>query len=280
MKRILAAGAAATMGALGAAPAFAQTYEDWTGFSVAILGGGQMTQDAKDERLAFDRNLDGVFNDTVTTVAGGDAFSPGFCGGNAKSSVAADGCDDDKDGVEAAFRVGYDRQFGSFVIGALAEISGGSVKDSVTGYSTTPASYTFKRNLQGVAAARLRAGYAFGPALIYGTGGYAKGRIDNRFITSNRTNAFSTTSEDENDADGWQAGGGLEYRLAPNLSVIGEYLYTQLDIDDPFVVRAGLGGAAATNPFVLPPNTTGTDIQRTSDKFKVHAVRIGMAYRF
>ncbi len=273
---LAATGLALTMGA----PAFAQSSGDWTGFSAGIVGGALETRDSDAERLFFDRNLDGTFNETVRTVAGADAFSAGFCGGAANGVAAANGCDDDKEGVEAALRAGYDWQWGSFVIGGVAEIAGSSAEDSVTGFSTTPASYTFKRNLQGVAAARLRAGYALGDALIYGTGGYAKGRIDSQFITSNATNDFTTTSEREQDADGWQAGGGIEYRLAPNLSVIGEYLYTSLDAEDPFVVRVGRGSAPATNPFILPPNVNGTDIVRSNETFRTHALRIGMAYRF
>lgn len=280
MKYALVAATALLAGSAIAGSSAAQAQESWTGFSVGIVGGGLMTKDNEDERLVFDRNFDGVFNEPVVTTTGANAFSPGFCGGAANGATAAGGCDDDKTGAEAALRGGYDMQFGPFVLGAIAEISTSTAEDSVTGFSTTPASYTFKRNLQGVAAARLRAGYAYGPALLYATGGYARGRIDNRFTTSNMTNSFSTTSEDETDSDGWQAGGGVEYRLARNLSVVGEYIYTSLDVDDPFVVRVGRGGAPATNPFILPLNTAGTDIARSSDKFRVHSVRIGMAYRF
>ncbi|QYF85944.1 outer membrane protein [Brevundimonas sp. PAMC22021] len=280
MRATLAAGAALASMVIGGSPAMAQTDRDWTGLSVGILGGGLQTKDRSGERLVFDRDFDGQFDDAVVTVPGADAFSPGFCGGSANGAQAAQGCDDDKEGVEAALRVGYDQQFGSFVVGALAEVSTSTAEDSVTGFSTTPAYYTFKRNLQGMVAARLRAGYAIGPALLYGTGGYAMGRIDNRFTTSNTVNAFSTTNDDETDADGWQAGGGVEWRLAPRLSATAEYLYTSLDVDDPFVVRVSRGGAPATNPFILPLNTAGTDIARTAEEFRVHAVRIGMAYRF
>lgn len=38
---------------------------------------------------AFDTSLDGNFTDTVRTVAGADAFSPGFCGGAAVNALAA-----------------------------------------------------------------------------------------------------------------------------------------------------------------------------------------------
>ncbi len=281
MKHALAAAAAITLASASASGASAQSSDDWTGFSVGIVGGALMTDDDEGEILLFDRNLDGSFEDTVTTGSGADAFSPGFCGGSPNGTSASSGCDEDKEGVEAAFRLGYDQQWGNFVVGGLVEVSGSQAEDSVTGFSSTPASYTFKRSLQGVAAARLRLGYAAGPALIYGTGGYARGRIDNRFFSSNGVNLFTTDSEDEQDLNGWQAGGGIEYRLNPRLSVIGEYLYTSLDVEDePFVVRVGRGAAPATNPFILPPNTTGTDMIRESDAFKTHAVRIGMAYRF
>ena len=79
---------------------------------------------------------------------------------------------------------------------------------------------------------------------------------------------------------GWQAGAGLEWRLAPNLSVTGEYLYTSLDGDGQ-VVRAGNSGTTpATNPFILAPNTAGTDIATSFDSYDTHAVRIGMNVRF
>ena len=71
----------------------------------------------------------------------------------------------------------------------------------------------------------------------------------------------------------------MEYALAPNLSVTGEYLYTSLDAGD-HVVRVTRGSAPATNPFVLAPNTAGTDMIRSNSKFGLHAVRLGMNYRF
>jgi len=279
MTRILSASAAALLLAAGAAPAMAQsTAPDWSGLYVGVYGSGTQTNDQDDERLRFDRNLDGNFGDTVTTTTNADAFSPGSCGGVARSSVPADGCDDDADGVEGGGRIGYDFQFGSFVVGAVAEYSGLQAEDSVTSYSTTPAYYVFERNLNNLAALRARIGYAYGPALVYATGGAATGEMTNRFYSSNGQNSFTATIDDDQ-ADGYQAGGGIEYALAPHLSVTGEYIYTSLEASD-FNIRVGQGIAAATNPFVLAPNTTGTDIQRSNGRFGLHAFRIGMNYRF
>ncbi|MEQ7154716.1 outer membrane protein [Brevundimonas aurifodinae] len=274
MTRFLFAASAAAL-TLSASPALSQ---DWSGGYIGVHGGFGQTNDQDDERLRFDRNLDGNFGDTVTTATGADAFSPGSCGGSANGNTPADGCDDDFDAAEAGIRAGWDFQFGSFVVGAVAEYSGVSAEDSVTSYSTTPASYTFERKLENLAALRARVGYAMGPALFYGTAGGASGEMSNQFFSSNGVNSFDATINDDQ-ADGYQAGGGIEYRLAGNLTVTGEYIYTSLEAPD-FNIRVGRGIAAANNPFVLTPNTTGTDITRSNGRFGLHAVRIGMNYRF
>lgn len=270
---------AVALAAFGATPSLAQTQnQDWSGPYVGIFGGHVQANDDEDERLGFDRNLDGRYGDTVSTAAGADAFSPGFCGGAAKGTTQAMGCDKDADGAEAGVRMGYDWQFGNVVAGVVGEYSVMDVEDSVTGFSTTPANYVFTRNLEQVAAARLRMGYAMGPALVYGTGGYAYGKFDNRFASSNMANSFSMDAGSE-DGDGWQAGAGVEYALAGGLTLTTEYLYTSLEADSP-VVRVGQGTSPSSNPFVLAPNTVGTDMVRSNGRFGAHHVRIGMNYRF
>lgn len=281
---LCAAGAVAFLTTAGAASAqssmWGYTPSTWTGPYVGIFGGGTMENGDEDETLRFDRNLDGNFGDTVTlaTPAGANAFSPGFCDGQAFTNTAAQGCDDDSNGVQAGIRAGYDYQFGSFVVGGVVDYSVVDQEDSVTGFSTTPANYTFTRKLEQLGTARLRAGYAYGPVLAYVTGGYAVGKIENRFQTSNGANSFTATTDDDK-AEGYQAGGGLEWALAPHLSATVEYLYTSLDAGD-YNIRVGPGTAPATNPFILAPNTTGTDMTRSNGKFGVHAVNLGMSYRF
>ena len=286
MIKIISAAATALLLTGVAAPAMAQTWmpnwdarPNWTGGYVGVYGSATQANDQDDERLRFDRNLDGNFGDTVTTAAGADAFSPGSCDGSANGVVPTAGCDGDSVGAEGGVRAGYDFQFGSLVVGAVAEYSGFSgAEDSVTSYSTTPASYTFERKLENLAAIRARVGYAYGPALLYATGGVASGEMSNQFYSSNTQNSFTAQVNDD-EADGYQAGGGVEYMLAPNFSVTGEYMYTSLEAPD-FDIRVGRGTAIATNPFVLTPNTVGTDMQRSNGRFGLHAVRIGMNYRF
>ncbi|WP_439470428.1 outer membrane protein [Brevundimonas sp.] len=281
MKTLLSATALSLLMAGVAAPALAQSAPDWSGPYIGIYGGGIDNKEQEDETLIFDRNLDGVFGETVTTAppANANAFAPGFCSGSASTNQAPDGCNGDNTGVEGSIRAGYDWQFGSFVAGVVGEWSAVDVDDTVTGFSSTPASYVFKRQVNDMAALRARLGYAAGPALVYITGGAAYAGIENSFQTTNTANSF-VVREDDDKADGWQAGAGLEWRLAPNLSVTGEYLYTSLTPGD-YVVRAGnTGTTPATNPFILAPNTTGTDIMRSNDEMELHAVRIGMNVRF
>ena len=262
-----------------ASPALAQSAPDWSGPYIGVYGGLLENNEEAGERLVFDRDFDGQFDDTVVlNGTTNSAFSPGSCDGGALGQTPANCCDVDPTGVEGSVRLGYDMQFGSFVLGAVGELSAADVEDTVTSYSTTPAAYVFDRNLETMAALRLRAGFAAGSGLYYVTAGGARAKIENSFRTTNGANSFTETVNDD-EADGYQLGAGVEWRLAPNLSLTGEYLFTNLQPGD-YVVRAGPGTAGPTNPFILPPNTVGTDIMRSNDNMELHAIKVGMNVRF
>lgn len=262
-----------------AAPAMAQSVPDWSGPYIGVYGGVVENNEEAGEGLVFDRDFDGQFDDTVVlSGTTNDAFAPGSCDGAATANAAANGCDVDPTGVEGSIRAGYDMQFGPLVVGLVGELSAVDLEDSVTSFSTTPAAYVFTRQLEQIAAIRARVGFPVGSALLYATGGAATAKVENSFRTTNTANSF-TVRNDDDQADGYQLGAGVEWRLAPNLSVTGEYLYSNLQTDD-YVVRAGPGTAPATNPFILAPNTGGTDITRSNEDLELHALRIGMNVRF
>lgn len=271
MKIALAAAAAVLAFASQAA-----AQADWRGPYLGAVAGWGSQAEADDEAVRFDTNLDGAFGDTVRNAAGANAFSPGFCDGSTAAAIPAAGCDEQDDGFEFGVRAGYDWQFGAVVIGVLAEGARTDVQDSVTAFSTTPAAYTMTRELDGLAAARVRAGYALGNTLVYGTGGYAMGKIERRFATTNTANVFTLREGDEDFADGWQLGAGLEHRITDDVSLGLEYLYTSLQ-DDGFRVRAS--GGPAGGPFTAT-NPGGTDFRRTNEDFEVHSVRVAATYRF
>lgn len=265
-----------------ASPALAQSaaYDStWTGGYVGGYAGAVMDPEDGD-RIAFDTDLDGGFNDTVRTGAGADAFSPGFCDGTARGRTPADGCNDNSGGAEWGLRVGYDWQIGDIVVGVIGEYGDNDARDAVTGFSTTPASYTMLRKVDDMAAIRARAGLAFGGGeradnLVYVSAGYARASIENTFLTTNGANTF--TNNGDSDADGAQLGIGYERQIGDAFAVGIEYLRTNLK-DDEARVRAQ-GPVPATNPFVLV-NAGGTDFRRSDEDFDLDSVRLTATYRF
>jgi outer membrane immunogenic protein len=272
MRSLVRPVAAAVMLLAGAGAAQAQS---WRGFYVGGQVGSGFLPDGDDKFVGFDKNLDGAFTDTVTTVAGANAFSPGFCPGASLTTTPAGGCVRDDDATDAGLRLGYDWQSGRFVIGATGELGWLSLTDSVTAFSTTPASYTFTRELNTLATLGLRAGVGSDRFLLYAAGALARGDLERGFATSNRVNTFVPTEQE--DVWGYQAGGGVEYRLGAGVRLGAQYQYTRLDDKSRFTVRSQ-GPAPATNPFILT-NAAGTDLRR-SDDFEFQAVRFTASYRF
>lgn len=267
---------------LGTSPAVAQSASDdtWTGGYVGGYAGAVFDPDDDGDRILFDTNLDGSFDDTVRTGAGADAFSPGFCDGTARGSTPEDGCNDNNGGADWGVRAGFDWQVGGIVIGVVGDYGWNDARDGVTGFSTTPASYTMLRKIDDMFAVRGRVGMAFSGGstpdnLVYLTAGYAQASIENSFTTTNGANTF--TNNGDSDADGAQYGIGYEYLARDNLAIGIEYLHTNLT-DDEFRVRAQ-GPVPATNPFVLV-NPDGTDFRRSDEDFDLDSVRLTATYRF
>ncbi len=273
-KHILAVSAIAF--SVTAAPAFAQDgEEEWEGAYIGGSFGLAAQNNDRNETVLFDTNRDGAFDNGVFTTTGANAFSTGFCGGAANSRVAADGCRGDSDGLEYNIRAGYDVQSGNIVYGFLLEGGMNEARDSVTAFSTTPANYTFTRELDYSVQARARLGYAARGALFYATGGAAYGKIENSFSTSNGANSFANNGGTK--SWGYSYGGGTEVKIAKNFSLGLEYLYTNF-VDDDFRVNVGPGTAPLTNPFLL--NGGGTDFRRSDSDFDMHNIRLTAAFRF
>lgn len=272
IRTLMGAGVAALT--LVAAPAMAQDGEPaFDGVYVGGSFGYTVQNNDVGETIEFDAGRNGSFGDTIATSTGADAFSPGFCNGAATSSANV-ACLNDKDDIEYYGRVGFDKQMGKFVLGAVAEFGKTEARDSVTAYSTTPAFYTMTRELDWNAALRLRAGMVAGEStLFYATGGGAYAKLNNSFSSSNAANSFAVIGDDM--AWGWQAGGGVEQKLGRNFSIGLEYLYSRYD-DSDSRVQVGTGSAGATNPFVL---AGGADFRRSQD-FDFHSLRATAAFRF
>ncbi|MDR6789372.1 outer membrane immunogenic protein [Sphingomonas sp. BE138] len=286
MKAFVLAAAAAVV----AVPAMAQDGANSdpsvsTGFSgiyVGASGGYDVQPNDGGSTIQFDRNLDGRFGDTVLTGTGANAFAPGFCGGRAQAATGPQnggpGCRNDRDGWSYNARVGFDHQAGPIVYGVVGEFGKSDIRDSVTGFSSTPANYVMTREISWEAAVRARAGYTPNDStLFYGTFGPSYARIDRDFSSSQSTNTFGQRGK--RNQFGFQGGGGIEQRFGDHFSIGMEYVYHQYQ-DNDFRVRAA--GPAGT-PFTNANNggtVNGTDFRRSDDKFNWHSLRATAAFRF
>lgn len=283
MKQILLAAAAAIA---VASPAAAQDdvppASPFEGFYVGGTFGLDATANRDEDGFVFDTNRDGTFGETVTTAAGANAFSPGFCGGSALGNSQAGGCVDDQDDIAYSIRAGYDTRLGDgspFVAGLLVEATKHETIDSVTAFSTTPASYTINRGLDHSFAARGRLGFSPGSegrGLFYVTGGLAYGKLEHSFATTNTANTFTQVNDDDYQLGG-QVGAGAELYVLPNVSIAFEYLYSSFE-DEDYYVAVGQGTAPATNPFVR--NGGGTFLRPAEQDYTLNSFKVGVNFRF
>lgn len=245
---------------------------------VSVFAGLAAQSNDRGDTIVFDTDGDGAFDNNVNTVAGANAFSPGFCNGAARSAVPGGGCRNDKDGVEYGGRIGLDSRMGSnFVVGGLVEVHKNESTDATSAFSTTPANYGIVRRLDYAVSARARAGYTpNGMALFYVTGGGSYAKLNHSFFTTNGVNAFDE-QRDGKMVWGWQAGGGGEIMVTDTVSLGLEYLYSNYK-DNKYSVAVTQGTAAATNPFLLQGGQTN---MRPSDRnFDMHSLRATVSYQF
>ena len=272
IKMLLSAAAVVAM----AAPAAAQTSPTWTGFYAGGRIGYVTSPLTTKESVLFDRNLDGQFGDTITTVTGANAFSPGFCNGDPRGPRPIDTCKTNTDGLDYAIHAGADYQFGQIVVGGLVEYGRSKVEDSVTAFSTTPANYYLSREMRGTFGARARVGVDLQGTLPYVTAGVVRAKVRNEFTTSNGANAFALENANGKQT-GYRVGGGFETKVGP-LALGALYLFTNVK-DDDFRVNVTRGTAPVTNPFLLG-NPNGTQFRRSDERFKTHSASLTAAYRF
>jgi outer membrane immunogenic protein len=106
--------------------------------------------------------------------------------------------------------IGYNWQFGTWVVGLEGDADWASIKGSGNASDT-------KNNF--LSTIRGRVGYSFDRFLPYVTGGLAVGNLkanDNRGFSADQTNA------------GWTVGAGVEFAFAPQWTAKVEYLYVDL----------------------------------------------------
>ena len=122
-------------------------------------------------------------------------------------------------GLGGGVQAGYDYQMETSVVGAAVEFNASGANDSWSGtISGTSVSDSYTMPTTWVARGRLGL-LASDKTLIYATAGYAYGQRK-ASITIGGTNYNDTENQ-----SGYLVGGGLEYRITPQLSAFAEYRY-------------------------------------------------------
>jgi len=151
---------------------------------------------------------------------------------------------------------GFDYQFApNWVMGVEAQYSW--LNNNTTGVVFPGGALVTSRNNE-IGSATGRLGYTWGPALLYGKGGYAW--RDNNNIGVSVAGAavpFATTGGQKS---GYTVGGGLEYMFAPNWSAKAEYQYYNF---------------GTTTFSAGPPGVAGARVRDDE-----HSVKVGVNYRF
>lgn len=207
-----------------------------------------------------------------------------YLGANVGLSVARDptgypafsGLDDEQFklspiGVIGGGQLGYNWQVApNWVLGVEADFQGSGQRDSSTCVTECLTDGTFQtrfaQRLAWFGTARARVGWTNGPVLLYGTGGWAYGRVgtDFDFVAIGAASALSVRSSQ--DKSGWAAGAGIEAQLVGNWTGKIEYLYVDLG-------SVGAGG-------VVPSGGDAGFTFAFSSAVHDHIVRAGVNYKF
>jgi outer membrane immunogenic protein len=217
---------------------------DWTGWYFgAHLGGAWSRGDVSDSPLP-------------NAAVAGQPFLP---------------FDNDDANVMGGIQGGYNYQFNrNWVVGIEADFSFTNLSGSQT-YAPIPAfpagviagtTETLSREIDWFGSVRGRLGYAWDRWLVYATGGYAFAKIKTNAISIFPANVYSFS--DDSVKSGWTVGGGLEYGLAANWTVRGEYLY--YNFEDVSGVSFGVPSTAPVGSSYLWEN-------------QIHTARIALNYK-
>jgi outer membrane immunogenic protein len=182
---------------------YAAPAASWTGFYIGVgVGGGASVTDlsvnVEEYRYLEAKSFDGDYDSNSFELFGLDGI-----GG---------------EGVFGTVQVGYDRQLSShFVLGAFVDYDFSDISTEIRA-SNGRESFSTDLDLDHMWSVGVRAGFLTSPdTMVYALVAYTQGE-------------YSADDFDfDLDVDGWSVGAGIETRLSDNLTLKGEYRFTQFD---------------------------------------------------
>jgi outer membrane immunogenic protein len=246
----------------GPPPAVAPAFiSDWSGFYVGINGGGGWAHtDYQAGTVLFD-----------------DFFGRTFC--------PDQGVPPNQSGSGGIFGVqfGHNWQWGPVVGGLEIDFDGSSINStsnfteprtlSPSGGFFSAASVTNQVKVDELASARGRLGYLIFPNwLLYGTAGIGWGHVRQTNEISTNFEPSTLTTLSDTSQFGWVAGAGLEYKLAQNWLLRGEWLHYDF----------GRQSGADNNAFlqINAFSLTNTSIDSSNSRTTVDTVRAAISFKF
>lgn len=163
-------------------------------------------------------------------------------------------------GVIAGAHLGYQQQFGQWVLGAELAYTGGNINE--TGRDAPVFAPTFDANsrFQNVLTIGPRVGWVFHRNwMAFATGGYAQADIMTEFYTRGFPNVTSRTNSRN---EGWFVGGGVEYALTKNWIFGVEYQHMDFNTE---LQKATVVPATGSARFV----SADADVVRARISFKL-----------
>ena len=156
------------------------------------------------------------------------------------ANVGTSGVSSDLDGVIGGGQLGYNWQTGPLVLGIEGDFQGSGERHSDSA-TIGGIGFTVDQKIPWFATLRGRLGYAWGPAMLYVTGGAS---WQNYKLS---VSALGTTVSDDTTKTGWTLGGGGEWMFAPKWSAKLEYLYMDTGNSDVTLFGTTFSGRAKNN---------------------------------
>jgi outer membrane immunogenic protein len=148
---------------------------------------------------------------------------------------------------------------------------------------TTSTDLSVTKDIDWLGTLRGRLGFLVTPTfLVYGTGGLAYGKVQSTTQISQAYNqavngvagSWGSSSSYSETRVGWTVGGGGEWKLAPKISLKGEYLY--YDLGSVSYRGTLVDGFTANNP---PPDPAFfTNSVKSSFDANGHIARVGLNF--
>jgi outer membrane immunogenic protein len=191
-------------------------------------------------------------------------------------------------------QIGYNWQLNrNWLVGLETDFNASDIKGqgnsvSVVDVGGITQQLSASQNIDWFGTVRARAGWlATDALLLYGTGGFAYGKVEERVnygfnpavIVTQGAQQFSCPGAfgqcvygtSDRIATGWTAGGGAEYRVpGTSASFKVEYLFVDL----------GKGNAVTANALNVTPGATGSSISAAYSETQFHTVKLGLNWHF